>query len=168
MKGFNRKTLIGLITIGLLLFAVSPMVLSHCEIPCGIYDDQARLDMTAEHIVTIEKSMNQINELSAQKQINYNQLVRWIMNKETHSDYLSDIVTQYFMKQRIKPAEESNADAYKQYVRKLALLHNIMIYSMKCKQTTDLANTAKLRELLSEFRQAYFGESAEKSHDHTH
>jgi hypothetical protein len=72
------------------------------------------------------------------------------------------------MKQRIKPADESDAQAYKQYVRKLTLLHSIMIYSMKCKQSTDLANTAKLRELLGEFKQAYLGESVEQGIDHKH
>jgi hypothetical protein len=65
MKDFNKKALLCLISIGLLFFAVSLMVFSHCQIPCGIYDDQARLDMMAEHIGTIEKSINQVNEISA-------------------------------------------------------------------------------------------------------
>jgi nickel superoxide dismutase len=33
---------------------------AHCEIPCGIYDDEARIGMLLEHVATIEKSMNQI------------------------------------------------------------------------------------------------------------
>ncbi|MDY6953871.1 MAG: superoxide dismutase [Ni], partial [Thermodesulfobacteriota bacterium] len=41
------------------LFVVS-YASAHCEIPCGIYDDQMRIDMIAEHITTIEKSMKQI------------------------------------------------------------------------------------------------------------
>ena len=36
---------------------------SHCEIPCGIYDDKTRLTLINEHITTIEKSIKQIIEL---------------------------------------------------------------------------------------------------------
>jgi len=66
---------------------------SHCQVPCGIYDDPARLKMIAEHITTIEKSMNEINTLSAEPGKNINQLVRWVDNKDNHADQLSEIVT---------------------------------------------------------------------------
>ena len=61
-------------------------VAAHCEIPCGIYDDEMRVTMIAEHISTIEKAMKQLTELEDQKHTNYNQLTRWIMNKEHHAD----------------------------------------------------------------------------------
>jgi nickel superoxide dismutase len=166
-----KKKLTLIVTAGLLLvFCVSATVFSHCEIPCGIYDDSMRINMIAEHIKTIEKSMNQIHKLSEDKDKNYNQLTRWIVNKENHSDKLSDIVTQYFMKQRIKPAGKSDGDVYKKYVKELTLLHKLMVYSMKCKQTTDLDNVEKLKETLSEFKKSYIGteESSEYEHDHQH
>jgi nickel superoxide dismutase len=31
-----------------------------CEIPCGIYDDEMRINMIAEHITTIEKSVKKL------------------------------------------------------------------------------------------------------------
>jgi nickel superoxide dismutase len=40
---------------------------AHCEIPCGIYDDHARIHMILEHVTTIEKSMNQITAISKEK-----------------------------------------------------------------------------------------------------
>ena len=166
MERFKRTAFVSVMAGGLLVLVTSPLVFSHCEIPCGIYDDQMRLDMMAEHIATIEKSIKQINELSAPKDKNYNQLVRWVMNKESHADHLSDIVTQYFMKQRIKPAEKHESEAYEQYVRRLTLLHNVMIYAMKCKQTTDLANVEQLKSLLGEFRAAYLGPSDSGQHEH--
>jgi nickel superoxide dismutase len=104
--------------------------------------------MIGEHITTIEKSMKQISELADQKPLNYNQLNRWVMNKEKHADELQHIVTQYFMTQRIKP------DA-KRYNEKLGLLHKMLIYAMKCKQTTDLSHVSTLRTLLKEFQEAY-------------
>lgn len=125
---------------------------AHCEIPCGIYDDQLRADLIAEHSTTIEKSMKKIMELSKQNPVNYNQLVRWISNKEKHADEIQHLVTQYFMTQRLKP------DA-KKYSEKLAVLHKMLIYAMKCKQSTDVAHVSTLRSLLKEFEILYFGHS---------
>jgi len=155
MKKVNKTVLLFVTSCVLPLFVASPIAFSHCEIPCGIYDDPMRLNMLAEHITTIEKSMKEIQALSAQGNKNYNQLVRWIVNKENHADYFSDVVTQYFMTQRIKPAEESDVKTYKEYVHNLTLLHKMMVYSMRCKQTTDFENVEKLRAYLSEFRTAY-------------
>jgi len=136
----------------MILFTVS-YAAAHCEIPCGIYDDEMRFNIIAEHITTIEKSMNQIIELQNQKPTNYNQLTRWVMNKEHHADELQHIVTQYFMTQRIKVDSEK-------YAEKLISLHKMLVYAMKCKQTTDLAHINTLRLLLKEFHDLYFG------HDH--
>lgn len=125
---------------------------SHCEIPCGIYDDQMRVHMIAEHIDTIEKSMNQVVKLQSEDQKNYNQLVRWIVNKENHADKLQDILTQYFMTQRIKI--DDNA-----YTKKLVVLHKMIVYAMKCKQTIELSHTETLRNLLKQFSELYFENS---------
>ena len=122
---------------------------SHCEIPCGIYDDELRIKLLLEDVATIEKSMQQIVELEKAGQHHANQLVRWVMNKELHADKLQEIVAQYFMTQRIKPEDDN-------YARKLSLLHQMLVYGMKCKQTTDPANVEKLRSLIKEFEGLYF------------
>jgi nickel superoxide dismutase len=139
--------------VGLAIFCFTiSRAAAHCEIPCGIYDDEARISTIAEHVSTIEKSMKQILELQNSKSINYNQLIRWVMNKENHANQLQEIVTQYFMTQRIK------VDT-KNYPEKLALLHKMLVYAMKCKQTTDLSHIDTLRSLLKEFRNLYLGQS---------
>ncbi len=132
------------------------MLYSHCQIPCGIYGDQNRFDMLVEHITTIEKSMKKITELSQQENQNLNQVVRWVDNKEKHADQLSHILTYYFLAQRIKPLDKAKGNAYDQYIKKLTLLHQMLVYSMKAKQTTDLSDIDKLRALLAEFRTVYF------------
>jgi nickel superoxide dismutase len=157
MKKLNKTILLVVISCMLLLLVSLPMAFSHCEIPCGIYNDPMRMDMMAEDITTIEKSMKEIKELSAQGEKNYNQLVRWIINKDNHADYFSEIVTQYFMTQRITPVAESDEKAYKEYINKLTLLHKMLVYAMKCKQTTDLQNVEQLRACLAQFRTAYLG-----------
>jgi nickel superoxide dismutase len=110
--------------------------------------------MMEEHVTTIEKAIRQIEANE-----NQNQTVRWIMNKEKHADELTDIVTYYFMAQRIKPDMDHYDD-------NLKTLHQIMIYSMKSKQSTDLANVEKLKELIHSFEHSYLGE--DHGHDHAH
>ncbi len=151
----NKKVVIGALFLSAVVFG--SLAYSHCQIPCGIYDDEARFKMIAEHTTTIEKSMKLIEELKDQDDINANQIVRWVNNKEAHADELSHIITYYFMAQRIKIAPESNIQEYGKYVRKLTLLHEMLVTTMKAKQTTDLANVAKLRTLLKQFHKAYTG-----------
>lgn len=130
---------------------------AHCEIPCGIYNDKARIEMIKEHVTTIEKSMNKIIELSKAGDKNYNQLVRWVNNKEEHANKIQEIVTQYFMTQRIKlPADAAGKVAYSE---RLALLHSMLVYAMKSKQTTDTKNCDMLREVVGKFDTAYFGDA---------
>jgi nickel superoxide dismutase len=139
-----------------LSFAARP-ALSHCEIPCGIYDDQMRISLIEEHIATIEKSMKDIVELSKASPVDYNQIVRWTMNKDTHADELQHIVSQYFLTQRVKPTTPQDGPKYDAYIEQVKLLHEMLIVAMKCKQTTDLQNVDKLRSLTSAFAAAYFG-----------
>jgi nickel superoxide dismutase len=141
-------------TIAVLLAAVTSTTWAHCQVPCGIYDDQMRIHMMEEHVTTIEKAMTQIEANESM-----NQTVRWIMNKDQHADELTEIVTYYFMAQRIKPDMDN-------YEENLKLLHEIMIYSMKSKQTTDLANVEKLNELIAQFETLYLGEDADHEHEH--
>jgi nickel superoxide dismutase len=131
---------------------------SHCEIPCGIYGDSTRYVLLLEDITTIEKSMNSINTLSKETDVNYNQLVRWINNKEDHANKIMDIVTQYFLNQRVKPKIATEGEAYTKYIKMLTQFHQMLVYAMKCKQTTDLENVSKLRELVNESRDLYFKE----------
>lgn len=150
------KNLLAKITVAAAILMVMPISsFAHCEIPCGIYDDEARLNLMAEHITTIEKSMNQIVELSAAGDKNYNQLVRWVNNKEAHADKYMEIVTQYFMTQRVKPAEQADSAQYTAYTKKVTLLHQMLVSAMKCKQTTDTAHTERLRQLLAQFHNLY-------------
>ena len=145
-----KKLILGILALLLpLSFSISG-VSAHCEIPCGIYDDQLRTKLIAEHAGTIEKSMKKIIELGQADPTNYNQLVRWVSNKEKHATEVQHIVSQYFMTQRIKPDQ-------KKYSEKLTFLHKMLIDAMKCKQTTDLANVEALRKNLNKFEALYFG-----------
>jgi nickel superoxide dismutase len=145
-----------------MLASASLFVNAHCEIPCGIYDDPVRITLLHEHITTIEKSMKQITKLSQTKDTDYNQLVRWITNKEKHADMLMSIVTQYFMTQRIKSPKTADKQLQAKYIKELSLLHKMLIQAMKAKQTTDLEHCTTLRKLVEEFKLSYIGKPKEE------
>lgn len=122
---------------------------AHCEIPCGIYDDATRMTLIYEHIKTIEKSMRKIKEL--EKENDNNQLVRWIINKENHAEMLQEVVTGYFMTQRIKLDAQN-------YDKKIKTLHSLLVFSMKAKQSIDLSYIEKLQRTADEFNKLYFNQ----------
>ena len=132
----------------------------------GIYGDMTRIDILFEHVSTIEKSMKQITLLSGDENPakHVNQMVRWVGNKEKHADEIQHIVTQYFMTQRVKPKD---GDAKAKYLKQLTSLHGMLISAMKAKQTTDVANCAKLRGQIHAFSHAYFG-AEDMKHIHEH
>lgn len=160
-----------------LLLAVSTaFVGAHCEIPCGIYGDKMRFEELKEHFETVEKSMNKVEELSEQEDKDYNQLVRWVNNKELHANKIQEIVYQYFMNQRIKPVEDAQSEGWDKYVEQTTLLHKMLVQAMKCKQTTNVEHVENLRSLLDRFEKAYFdgdeeeeeSQAKKKHHGHKH
>lgn len=137
---------------------------AHCQIPCGIYDDPVRVTLMKEHTQTIEKSMNEIIRLSKEKEKNYNQIVRWVNNKDEHAEKLSHIATYYFMAQRLSPAEPDSKE-HPNYIAQLTALHRIVFYCMKCKQTTDTKNVDEIRKAIDAFEKLYFHKEDSHSHD---
>ena len=111
---------------------------AHCQIPCGIYDDHARVGRMEEDLETIAKAVNEINVLAAKKDAqSQNQLVRWIMNKEQHAESIIRIISDYFLAQKIAPTPTSDKKAQAAYKDKLALHHAVMVAAMKCKQSSS-------------------------------
>lgn len=146
-----------LLSILLAFVVLTPSAHCHCEVPCGIYDDEARLKSIEEDIDTIDKAVKNIAELSSAPEKDYNQLVRWINAKDDHADKIQYSVSQYFLTQRVKPADPGDAVKYREYTRQLAVLHEMLVLAMKAKQTVDPAVAASLRKSLAEFAALYRG-----------
>ncbi len=122
---------------------------AHCQVPCGIYDDPARIKLLFEHESTIAKAIDQIKELAATHDpTGHNQLSRWVQTKEDHATKIQRIMADYFMTQRIKPDAEG-------YTELLTKAHAVMIAAMKCKQAADPATAKVLHESIHAFEEAY-------------
>jgi nickel superoxide dismutase len=153
-----KKNLILFVIFSLIILS-RQAVFSHCEVPCGIYNDEMRFTMITEHIQTIEKAMLQINQLSKESPPNMNQTVRWIMNKEKHAEEIQHIISQYFLTQRIKIPASEDKQASEKYMKNLTACHQILVYAMKAKQTTDLNNVKMLKSHAEAFKKMYFKSS---------
>lgn len=145
------KKLLLIATVAAAALAPTALVVAHCEVPCGIYDDDARIKSMFEDESTISKAIAQINELSdTHDPTGHNQLGRWISTKESHATSIQHTIAQYFMTQRIKADSEG-------YVERLTKAHAVMVAAMKCKQGADPATAEALHEAIHAFEKAYGG-----------
>ena len=124
----------------------------HCQVPCGIYDDAARVKSMEEDAVTIAKAMDQLQDLAghmdqAPSVQHVNQIVRWVSTKESHASNIIETVSLYFLTQKVKPVA-AGAEGYDDYLKKLAAHHAVMRAAMVAKQTTDPANARKLSDAI--------------------
>jgi nickel superoxide dismutase len=146
----------------LLLVAAAPALppLSapfHCQVPCGIYGDQMRVEMLMEDCATLDKAMAQLVELEQAGDKNYNQIVRWVTTKDEHAQKIQQQCLDYWLAQRIKaPKADADEAATAKYSRQLQLMHGVIVEAMKCKQTIDPAHVAGIRERVKAFGETYF------------
>ena len=140
---------------------------AHCQVPCGIYDDAVRIIQIREHVTTIEKAMNQIDQLTNDESSaqNMNQLIRWINTKEEHATFIQSIIADYFLAQRIKH-KKNNEPGRQQYVDQTLLLQQIIVAAMKSKQSIDKSGPESVSILLNQFVELYFDEHG-KNHLNT-
>ena len=110
----------------------SPVAYSHCQIPCGIYDDHARVKAMLEDAATTRKSIIFMADLSEKSDVqSSNQIVRWVMNKEDHAQRIISTISDYFLTQRVKSKQ-------KDYVERLKKHHAVIVAAMKVKQNADV------------------------------
>ncbi len=122
---------------------------AHCQIPCGIYDDHARVRSMLEDAATVEKSAKLIANLAGQSDAqSQNQLVRWVMNKENHAQRIISTISDYFLTQRVKPSQ-------KDYVERLKTHHRVIIAAMKAKQNADVKYATALKESIEPLSSYY-------------
>lgn len=145
----NKKSWLSLI----LCVALGSIIYGHCQIPCGIYDDKRIISELFEHEATIKKSIQAIENLRNEPELNSNQLTRWVVNKENHATKIQFLMNDYFLAQRIKFASQQKDE--KKYIQLLKAAHQVIFYAMKVKQSSDLSTTVKLKEALENFESSY-------------
>ena len=128
------------------IFGLSPSASAHCQVPCGIYDDHARIHAMLEDTETITKAKKKLIAMEGKTDAkSFNQKVRWTTTKEGHASNIIDVVSTYFLTQKIAPANPKDKAAYKAYIEKLTACHQVLRHAMKAKQTVDLSSSKALK-----------------------
>ncbi|MCF6237362.1 MAG: superoxide dismutase, Ni [Candidatus Marinimicrobia bacterium] len=124
-------------------------VQAHCQIPCGIYDDHARLQSMLENATTVEKSARLIGELAGKTDAQaQNQLIRWVMNKEDHAQQVISTISDYFLTQRVKPSQ-------KDYTERLEKHHAVILAAMQAKQNATVKYAKQLKQAIEALSEYY-------------
>ena len=151
MKTVNALLLVTAAAVVVSTLVISPRVQAHCQVPCGIYDDHARVQAMLEDATTVAKAAKMMAELTGKTDPqSVNQSVRWVMNKEEHAQNVIDTISDYFLTQRVKP---SQAD----YEARLVKHHTVIIAAMKAKQNADVSFAIALHESIAALA-AYYPE----------
>mmetsp|Transcript_10725 Transcript_10725/g.23621 ORF Transcript_10725/g.23621 Transcript_10725/m.23621 type:complete len:148 (-) Transcript_10725:109-552(-) len=112
-----------------------PAVRFHCQVPCGIFTDELRVQAMMEDASTIRKSVVQAQELHKAGALqDIHQMVRWIATKEEHAQKIMTTTADYFLAQKVKKADLDQDE----YLKRLALHHDVMVAAMKAKQSSEL------------------------------
>jgi nickel superoxide dismutase len=128
---------------------------AHCQVPCGIYDDPARIAQLREDAATIAKAITQMTELAGKQDVqSFNQLTRWIETKEEHATHIIDVVSAYFLTQKVKPVA-TGAEGRTAYLEMLADHHAVMRAAMTAKQQANDAAVAELNKAIDKLAQHY-------------
>ena len=147
----HRKTVTTLFILMALAIVIPLSVWAHCQIPCGIYDDHARVQSMLEDAATIQKGVTELNALAGKTDVqSQNQFVRWVGNKEEYSQKIIATISDYSLTQRVKPSQED-------YTERLVKHHAVILAAMKAKQTADLETVKALKESIQAL-EAYYPE----------
>lgn len=131
----SRIAIAGTICIAVVTLSDAP-ARAHCQVPCGIFGDHARVEMMREDLTTITKAMRQIRALSKKKDArSRNQLVRWVVAKEQHAEKIIRTISDYFLAQKIKAPKTVKGQPH--YLQQLTRHHAVMVAAMKCKQDVN-------------------------------
>ena len=133
-----------LLTLSLLPFALlTPQAATaHCQVPCGIFDDAARVHAMLEDARTIAKACRLMAELDGKTDPqSRQQFIRWTNEKEAHAQKIIEVTANYFMAQRVKTSMEDFND-------RLLAHHAVILAAMRAKQNADASYAEALTQAI--------------------
>lgn len=104
---------------------------AHCQMPCGIYHDEMVYDQIDQYVETMVKGISVLQDNKFSTVQDRNVFVRWVMEKDTASDQVADVLTEYFLQQKIKPGDPDTA-------KRVLSCHKLLFLLVQIKQNADL------------------------------
>lgn len=141
--------------IGLSAFAAWTVDLSaHCQMPCGIYHDDMVYDQIDQFVETVYKGITVMNESKFSTVKDKNEFVRWVGEKEKSCCEAANLITVYFLQQKIKPGEDDT-------VKRLVSAHNLLFLLVAIKQNPDLEYVKQFNAEWEKFKLMFHREGYE-------
>lgn len=103
---------------------------AHCQMPCGIYNDQMVYDQINQFYLTVFKAVKNMEALKADSLEDRNKFVRWVITKDRLCDETAELITKFFLQQKIQPIDD-NVDLLKS-------LHKLLFLLVAIKQNVDI------------------------------
>ncbi len=104
---------------------------AHCQMPCGIYHDDMVYDFIDQYVETMIKAVTVMNQNKFETVRDKNEFVRWVIEKEKESTEISNLITSFFMQQKIKPGETDTA-------KRIEAAHKLLCLIVSIKQNADI------------------------------
>nr|WP_321514476.1 superoxide dismutase [Ni] [uncultured Pseudodesulfovibrio sp.] len=147
MKILQATGLLIVLSLSVILFP--RQAYTHCQVPCGIYDDHARVVAMLEDVTTIHKAVDMLIQLVNKNDLqSRQQFTRWVMTKESHAQKIINTLADYFLTQRVKSDQED-------YVERLKKHHAVIVAAMKAKQNATMVTVDALEESVKALLEYY-------------
>lgn len=114
-----------------IMLLCTSMAWSHCQMPCGIYHDEMVFDQIDQYVETMVKCITVVKDNKGETPQARNEVIRWVMMKEKMSDDTADLITAYFLQQKIKPGEPDT-------VKMVTSAHKLLFLLVQIKQQVNL------------------------------
>jgi nickel superoxide dismutase len=103
----------------------------HCQMPCGIYHDDMVFSQIDQYIETTVKGIAVMKSNKFDSVEEHNEFVRWVIQKENSSNTVAELITKYFLQQKIKVGEEDTT-------KQLVSVHKLLFFLVQIKQHADI------------------------------
>ncbi len=127
---------------------------AHCQMPCGIYHDAMVYDQIDQYVETMVKAMAMLNDSKFSSARDRNEFTRWVITKEEESDNMAQLITKYFLQQKIKPGEDDTN-------KRLDSAHKLLFLLVQIKQTVDVKFVRSFAEEWDKFKRMFHVENYE-------
>ena len=122
---------------------------AHCDIPCGIYDPH-HAQLAALTVIRMIDLMNDLKQAHGPETADYiNNMPRYVMVKEEHAELVKREVRVIF-------GDYIKKEQVEQYPELPALVHKIMQFGSKARQTNDRDSAVQFVEAINQFAEIFW------------
>jgi nickel superoxide dismutase len=127
---------------------------AHCQMPCGIYHDDMVYDQIDQFVETVYKAIAIMNQNKNATPKDRNEFVRWVIQKEKSCNETAELISYYFLQQKIKPGEPDTE-------KRLIAAHKLLFGLVAIKQNSDLEFVKSFNNDWEEFKLMFHREGYE-------